>query len=150
MGKPEITTLSELKTEAEIEIAPVPIKTDYTGYLFFELPRYKNGFDSWGLYQFTGSGTTPVKFEHHLWEEYTYTIEIPDGYSLFTPPVDVYFKNVLGVLSIKISQKGQEITVYREFELSHDVVTSDNMDELKSMIKAWENSNWRKIVIKIE
>jgi len=149
MGKPKITTLSELKTEAELEIAPVPIKTDYTGYLFFELPRYKTGFDAWGLYQFSGSGTTPVKFEHHLWEEYTYKIEIPAGYTLFTPPVDIYIKNILGVLSIKISQNGQEITVYREFELSHDVVTSDNMDELKSMIKAWENPNWRKIVLKV-
>lgn len=148
MSKPEYKTLSELKTNAEIEVSAAPIKTDLSGYLFFELPRYRTGFDSWGLYQFTTSGNTPVKFEHHLWEEYSYKITIPDGYTLFTPPVDLYIKNLLGVLSIRISQKGNEITIFREFELSHNVLTSSDMDEFREMAKAWENGNWRKIVFK--
>jgi hypothetical protein len=150
MSEPDFKTLSELKTSAEIDVTAAPVKTDLSGYLFFELPRYKTGFDSWGLYQFTTSGNTPVKFEHHLWEEYSYKITIPDGYTLFTPPVDLNIKNMLGVLSIRISQKGNEITIFREFELSHNVVTSSDMDEFKEMAKAWENGNWRKIVFKVQ
>ena len=150
IGKPGLEKLSSLKTEAEMAVDDTEIKTSYDGYLFFVLPRFRTGFDSWNLYQYAGSGTTPVKFEHHLWEEYTYKITLPDGYSLFTPPVDMYFKNVLGVLSIKISQKGNDVSIYREFELSHDVVTSNNMDALKEMIKAWENGEWRKIVLKVK
>lgn len=149
LDKPNIKSLSELKTSAAIDIKPTEIKTDLQGYLFIELPHFKTGFDSWNLTQFLGSGNTPVKLDHHLWENYTYSIEIPQGYSMFTPPVDMTFKNVLGDLHISISQKGNVITIKRSWEHSHDVITSDNMDEFKEMIKAWEDPRWRKIVLKV-
>jgi hypothetical protein len=69
---------------------------------------------------------------------------------MFTPPVDLTFKNVLGDLHISISQKGNVITVKRSWEHSHDVITSENMDEFKEMIRAWENASWRRIVLKGE
>jgi hypothetical protein len=150
MEKPEIKSLSELKTSAVINIQPNTVKTDYQGYIFIDLPRFKTGFDAWGLSQFMGSGNTPVKLDHHLWENYSYSIEIPAGYTMFTPPVDLTFKNVLGDLHISISQKGNIITVKRSWEHSHDVITSANMDEFKEMIKAWENASWRRIVLKGE
>jgi hypothetical protein len=146
--KSELNQLTEGKTKAELVSSPVTLKTDYQGFIFFELPRYKNGFDSWNLNQFSGSGTTPVKLDYNLRENYKYQLEIPAEYELFTPPVDLEIKNVLGELKIHISQAGQTVTIERSYENSHDVITSDNMDEFRSMIAAWENVNWRKIVIK--
>jgi len=140
--------LSELKSKSLITNTPIPIKQDYQGFIFFELPRYKTGFDAWNLNQFSGSGTTPVKLDYHLWENYKYQVQIPSGYELFTPPVDLEIKNMLGELKIQISQSGQTITIVRSYENSHDVITSDNMDEFRSMLTAWENVNWRKIVIR--
>jgi hypothetical protein len=150
MDKPVINSLSELKTSAVINIQPAALKTDYQGYIFIDLPRFKTGFDSWNLPQFMGTGNIPVKLDHHLWENYSYNIEIPTGFSMFTPPVDLTFKNVLGDLHISISQKGNVITVKRSWEHSHDVITSENMDEFKEMIRAWENASWRRIVLKGE
>jgi len=148
IDKTELKQLSELKSKSLITTIPIIIKTDYNGFIFFELPRYKTGFDAWNLGQFSGSGTTPVKLDYQLWENYKYKIEIPAEYELFTPPVDLEIKNVLGELKIHISQSGQTVTIVRSFENSHDVITSDNMDEFRSMLTAWENVNWRKIVLK--
>ncbi|MCK9401497.1 MAG: DUF3857 domain-containing protein [Bacteroidales bacterium] len=148
IDKTELKQLSELKSKSLITTIPIIIKTDYNGFVFFELPRYKTGFDAWNLGQFSGSGTTPVKLDYQLWENYKYKIEIPAEYELFTPPVDLEIKNVLGELKIHISQSGQTVTIVRSFENSHDVITSDNMDEFRSMLTAWENVNWRKIVLK--
>jgi hypothetical protein len=140
--------LSELKSRYLLTSAPVIIKQDYNDFLFFELPRCKTGFDSWNLVQFTGSGTAPVKLDYHLWENYKYKIDLPADYELFTPPADLEIKNVLGELKIHISQSGQTISIIRSWEHSHDVITSDNLDEFREMIIAWENTNWRKIVIR--
>jgi hypothetical protein len=148
IDKSEIKQLSELKTIALLTTIPITINQDYNGYLFFELPRYRTGFDAWNLGQFSGSGTTPVKLDYHLWENYEYQVEIPSGYVLFTPPVDLEIKNMLGELKIHISQSGQTVTIIRSYENSHDVITSDNMDEFRSMLESWENVNWRKIVLK--
>jgi hypothetical protein len=148
VDKSEIKQLSELKTKALLTTIPITIKTDYNGFVFFELPRYKTGFDAWNLGQFSASGTTPVKLDYHLWENYKYQVEIPSGYTLFTPPVDLEIKNMLGELKIHISQSGQTVTIIRSYENSHDVITSENMDEFRSMLTAWENTNWRKIVLK--
>lgn len=148
MDKPVITSLTGLKTTATVNIQPAAVKSDFSGYLVIELPRYKTGFDSWNLSQFMGSGNTPVKLDHHLWENYTYRIETPTGFLMVTPPMDLTFKNILGDLHISISQKGNVITIKRSWEHSHDVITSDNLDDFREMIKAWENPNWRKIVLK--
>jgi hypothetical protein len=142
----EIKQLSELKSKALLTTTPITITQDFDGFIFLELPRFRTGFDAWNLGQFSGSGTTPVKLDYHLWENYKYQVEIPSGYVLFTPPVDLEIKNMLGELKIHISQSGQTITIIRSYENSHDVITSDNMDEFRSMLTAWENANWRKIV----
>jgi hypothetical protein len=144
----ELKKLSEFKSNALLTIIPITIKQDFNGFIFFELPRYRTGFDAWNLGQFSGSGTTPVRLDYPLFENYKYQLEIPSGYELFTPPVDLEIKNMLGELKINISQSGQTVTIIRSYENSHDVITSDNLDEFRSMLTAWENVNWRKIVIK--
>jgi hypothetical protein len=148
ISKVELDQLGALKTKAELVSSPAVVKADFNGFIFIELPRFKTGFDAWNLGQYSGSGTTPVKLDYHLWENYKYQIEIPSGYELFTPPVDLEIKNIQGELKIHISQSGQTVNIVRFYENSHDVITSDNMDEFRSMLLAWENVNWRKIVLK--
>jgi hypothetical protein len=148
IDKCELNTLSELKTKAQITSTPITIKTDYKDFIFFELPRFKSGFDSWNLVQFTGTGNTPVKLDFILTENYEYQVSLPSEYELFTPPADINIKNDLGKLKISISQSGQTVKIERSLELYHDVITSDKMDEFHDLILAWENVNMRKIVLK--
>lgn len=149
-AKIKLVQLAELKTKAEAELPNSTLKNDFEGYLFVDLPRFKTGFDTWNLAQFTGSDNTPVKLEHHLWENYAYQIEIPDGWELLTPPVSLVINNALGDMEISIQQKGKTVTVKRSWEHSHEVITSDNMDDFREMIIAWERTDWRKILIKKE
>ena len=74
-------------------------------------------------------------------------MEIPKDYELFTPPVDLEITNNVGELKIHISQSGQTVTIIRSYQMLKDVVSSENMDEFRSMLTAWENVNWRKIVL---
>ncbi len=73
---------------------------------------------------------------------------MPDGYELFTPPVDISIKNEIGELVINISQSGSKIEIERSWELFSDVISSEMMDEFREMIVAWEKVDYRKIVLK--
>jgi len=127
---------------------PEPGTSNDTGFFYFDLPRFKTGFDAWNLVQFTGSGDTPVRLDFPLEEDYSFEIILPESYSLFTPPVDIKIENDLGELAIKISQSGSKVKIERSWELYHDVVSSDLMDEFKEMIIAWEKVEHRKIILK--
>jgi hypothetical protein len=144
----EIKQLTELKSTALLTTTPLTIAQDFSGYLFFELPRFRTGFDTWSLGQFSGSGNTPVKLDYPLKETYKYEVEIPKSLELFTPPVDLEIKNDLGELKIHISQSGQTVSIIRSYQMLKDVISSGNMDEFRSMLTAWENVNWRKIVLR--
>ena len=113
--------MSELKSKALLTTTPITIIQDYSSFLFFELPRFRTGFDAWNLGQFSGSGRTPVKLEYPLTESYKYEVEIPKGYELFTPPVDLEIKNDLGELKIHISQSGRTVTIIRSYQNLKDV-----------------------------
>ncbi len=144
----ELSQISELRSKAQMTSSPMTIKTDYNDYIYFELPRFKSGFDSWNLVQFTGTGNTPVRLDYILSEKYEYQVSLPSGYDLFTPPADIDIKNDLGKLMISISQSGQTVKIERSLEFYHDVIASDKMDEFRDLILAWENVNMRKIVLK--
>lgn len=148
--KTKLSQLAELKSRAEANLAATPLKNDLAGFVALDLPRYRSGFDAWNLVQFTSSDNTPVKLEHHLWENYSYQVELPEGWTMVTPPVSLVIKNALGDLEISVQQKGKIVTVKRSWEHSHEVITSDNMDEFREMIVAWERPDWRRIVLKID
>lgn len=148
INKFEIEKLTELRSKALLTITPQTINQDFSGYLFFELPRFKTGFDAWYLPQFSGSDNTPVKLDYPLTESYEYGIELPKGYELFTPPVDMDIKNELGEVKIHIAQFGQKLTIVRSYQNFKAVIPSIAMDEFRSMLEAWENENWRKVVVR--
>lgn len=146
--------LTESFSEFELSFTPQPVtrnpvsgSLNDSGFLFLELPRFKSGFDLWNLLQFTGEGNTPVRLDFPLSEEYSYQISLPSGYTLFTPATKIDLKNDLGELKISFSQSGSEVKVVRSFKLYKDVIASDQMDEFKEMIIAWEKTDFRKIII---
>jgi hypothetical protein len=140
--------LSELTSDYILTWNPEPGTRNFNGFLYLELPRFRTGFDAWNLVQFTGSGDTPVRLDFPLKEVYSYSISLPDNYTLFTPSDDISIQNDLGELNISIVQSGSTIKVKRYFELYKDVITSDKMEDFRKMILAWENVDYRKIEIK--
>jgi hypothetical protein len=140
--------LAELKSRYLITKNQEPGTNYYNGFIYFELPRFKTGFDAWNLVQFTGSGDTPVRLDFPLKEEYSYSVSLPSDYVLFTPPVDLNIKNDLGELKISIAQSGSTVKIERSFEFYKDVISSDKMKEFKEMVLAWEKIDYRKIVLK--
>jgi hypothetical protein len=144
----EKNQLAELKSRYSLTNDQGPVTSDLNGFIYFELPRFKTGFDAWNLVQFTGSGDTPVKLDFPLSEEYSYEISLPSDYVLFTLPVKISLENDLGELEISISQSGTKVKIERSFELYKDVITTNELDGFKEMILAWEKADYRKIVLK--
>ena len=142
--------LNDMKARTEVNLTPHPLKTNYSGYTTIDLPRYRTGFDAWNLVQFTGSDNTPVKLEHHLWESYTIQIELPDGWELVTPPADFFVKNTLGDMEIKIMQRGKIVTIKRSWELSSNIITTEDMEKFREMVVAWERPDWRRIMFRVK
>ena len=143
----EENKLSELSSEYLLTWNPEPGTRNFNGMVYFELPRFKTGFDAWYLVQYTVSGDTPIRLDFPLKEIYSYEIALPPDYYLFTPATDINIKNDLGELIIKISPSGSKIKIERSFELYNDVIPSDKMDAFKKMVLAWEKVDYRKIVL---
>ena len=148
IDKSELKTIVELKSNELLTSTPVTSNQDYNGFLFFELPRFKTGFDAWNLVQFTVSGNTPVRLDFPLMERYSYEVEFPAWICVVYASGDIDIKNDLGELEINISQSGPTVKIERSWEILKDVISSDLMDEFKVMILAWEKVDYRKIVLK--
>jgi hypothetical protein len=140
--------LAELKSKYTLTNDQGPVTSDFNGFLYLELPRFKTGFDAWNLAQFAGAGNTPVRLDFLLEESYSYQVSLPSDDVLFTPPADISIKNGLGEMEISISQSGQTVKIERSWELYKDVISPDLMDEFKEMILAWEKVDYRKIAIR--
>jgi hypothetical protein len=149
IDKHDISGLSESRTRAELAYRPAPLKPASGGTIIFELPRFKNGFDAWDLTQYLGSGDTPIRLEHVLWENYSLSITVPPGYQLLNPVTDLVINNALGDLEISIRQEGNTIRIKRFWDLTKEVIPADQADDFRKMIQAWENPNWRKVVVKL-
>jgi hypothetical protein len=145
----EITGLSESRTRAAITYRPAPLKPASGGTVILELPRFRNGFDSWDLAQYLGSGDAPIRLDHVLWENYTLAITLPAGCELLNPVTDLVINNALGDLEISIRQEGNTIRIKRFWDLTQEVIPADQADNFRKMIRAWENPNWRKVVVKL-
>lgn len=146
LEKAEISSLSESRTKAELVYKASGPKPDFNGLLGIELPRYRSGFDSWDLVQYLGAGATSIRLEHPLWENYMFSLEVPDGYELMNP-ASIVINNSLGDLEISIRQEGNTIKIKRFWDLTRDVISDQDLDNFRKMIEAWENPNWRKVVV---
>lgn len=146
-AKGRITALTEEQTTATVSLAPGKLQDDYRGYMYLDLPRFRNGFDGWNLTQLALSDELPVKVNHNLRESYSYTIEIPGGWQMVTPGDDVIINNNLGRLEISIKQTGNMLVIRRSWELLRDLINADNLEDFREMSVAWMNPQFRNIMI---
>jgi hypothetical protein len=145
--KGRITELTEAKTEAKVSLTAGKIQDDYSGYMYLDLPGFRNGFNAWNLTEISTADNKPVKLNHKLRESCSYNIEIPAGWQLVNPGGDIIINNDLGRLEININQTGNTLIVRRSWVLVQDIINADSLKDFREMVVAWMNPQYRYIMI---
>lgn len=132
----------------DLEIVKRDVFDKYGDYVFMELPASRSGISSWGFTYIETGRQTPVKLQELIREQYHYVIQLPAGYKLISPAVDITVDNAIGKLSISLRQEGNTVYSTREIELKKDLIQFNEFGAFNELWKAWMNPSLKKIVFK--
>jgi hypothetical protein len=143
-----VSSASADHSQVEYEIEDASPMKQQSGYIFLELPVFRNGFNAWQMNYLNATRTTSLKIPFPFSESYSYTIELPEGSNLVTNPTEDKIANTAGAFQIKIQQKGKEVTVFRSLELSSWVTGQESYNDLRVLITEWCDINKRRVVFR--
>jgi len=121
---------------------------DYADYLYWDLPKAREGSDSWGI------GVLPDKrkdfFEVPVLinEKYEYNIALPDNIRLVTPEISVEEKNSAGSVFIELTQTEQGFNIVRKLIITKQRFCPEEYEGFRKMIEIWNNKKYRQLVLK--
>lgn len=122
---------------------------EYAGELLaWELPKAVKGVDSWHMTVLYENRKSPLVLPNQLEEKYKFTLEIPKGMQLATPPTDLHLENAAGKLDITIQAKGQKVTVKKSIVFHSPIVLENQYKFFKELMLTWQNDKYSKILFK--
>jgi len=122
----------------------------YNEYAFLNIPSSNYGISSWGFTYIEKDRETPIKLNENIYEQYHYVIDMPDGYELITPAVDIDIANQVGVVKISLRQENNKVFVTREIDLKKDLVQYNEFDAFNELWKPWMNASLQKLTFKMQ
>ena len=132
----------------DLEIVKRDVFDAYGDYVFMELPASRSGISSWGFTYIETGRQAPVKLQELIREQYHYMIQLPAGYELISPAVNITVDNAIGKLSISLRQEGNTVYSTREIELKKDLIQFNEFGAFNELWKAWMNPLLKKIVFR--
>jgi hypothetical protein len=120
----------------------------YGEYVFMDVPASGSGISSWGFNYIETGRQTPIKLKEPIREQYQYKINLPDGFTLISPVVDINIDNPLGSVRISLKQDKNTLLVTRKIELKKDLVQYSEFEAFDELWKAWMNPSLNKMVFR--
>jgi len=145
----DIKTLEKKESIFDLTIEKKQALESYGDYAFMEIPGSRAGISSWGLNYIEKDRNTPIKLSDAIHEQYHYVIDVPDGFELISPAVDIDIDNAVGMVKISLRQESNKVFVTREISLKKDLVQYNEFDAFNELWKAWMNASFKKMVFKI-
>lgn len=141
-----LNTLSRNESAFTLELEKSGIFKEYNDYIFLQLFESGQGIASWGFTYIETGRQAPIKLRELITEIYRYTIELPEGYQLVSPPITVDIDNPVGSVKINLRQEGNLIYASREIHLKQDVINYSEFGLFTQIWEAWMNPASKEIV----
>ena len=118
------------------------------GYIIYECPMPVSGsMDKWRLNHLSKERFSAFKIPYKVNESYEFTIKL-DGVKSVTKNVCKSVKNSVGYANISIVNENDKILVKRSISLNMDIIPANKYKEFLEIMRQWNNTNWRNVVVK--
>ncbi len=144
----KLLSLGQNESIFDLEIEHKAAFDVYGDYVFMNVPASSSGTSSWGFSYIEKGRQTPIKLRELINEQYHYIINLPDGYTLVSPAVDLNIDNPIGMVRITLRQEGNILYSTREITLKKTLVQYKEFDAFNELWKAWMNPSMKQIVFK--
>ena len=132
-AKPDFTGKTPLQSSAGYTVYALPV------------PRHQ-GLDAWRL-TLGSTRTQPYELPYALTETCDYTIDL-GGRELKTLPFRKEWSGAAGKISLSLQRDGNKVTVHREIELTHPVISPEAYADLRALILLWQDDAYRTLILK--
>jgi hypothetical protein len=136
------------KLEASLTVSKDEAVKAKMGYYGFNLPEVKTGFSSWHISYLNSSRADDFVLPFTLDENYSWEIEIPEGYEFVNVKNAVNLKNKAGAVKIEISPKNNKVVIKRELSLNTKVIQPHAYPDFRELINEWLDDNMKVVVFR--
>lgn len=81
-------------------------------------------------------------------EKYTYTLHLPEYFTLCTPDQEKKISNAVGSLLISIKQTGQQINIERSLKINKKLITPADYPAFRALMTEWSDNNKQQLLLK--
>jgi hypothetical protein len=145
-----IKTLEKQESNFDLTIEKEQAMERYGDYAFMEIPGSRAGISSWGFNYIEKDRNTPIKLPEAIHEQYHFMIDVPEGYELISPAVDIELDNAVGTVKISLRQESNKVFVTREITLKKELVQLNEFYAFNTIWNAWMNASFKKLSFKIQ
>ena len=124
-----------------------PLRKD-SSWAYFTIPFCNAGIESWGMKTLSSKRLQPVEIPSSGEENYEYTLTLPAGCALFTPPTKIELNNKAGRYFFELRQEGNKLIISRKIRLSSRVIDPGNYNDFKALMDNWNNPRQREVILK--
>ncbi|MCD6113354.1 MAG: DUF3857 domain-containing protein [Bacteroidales bacterium] len=117
-------------------------------YIFWDLPIFKKGINSWNLSVLPSQRNSAIELPSNISEVYNYSIIISDKSKLITPILKIEKKNDVGKVNIEISKNENNIKILKSIKIFNKIVPLNKYNEFRDLMKVWNNKKYKTLIIK--
>ena len=82
-------------------------------------------------------------------EQYSYTVQVPEGMKLATPEAIKTIENAAGKVVISVKQNGNNAEVERSLQLNKQLYTPAEFGNLRALLTEWGNQSGKTLLLSI-
>jgi len=132
------------ETKFQVEKKKPLVKTG--GYYFLDLPVLNNGIAQYHLDASSDTREAPLKLGGDIEEEYTYTITLPDGWTLLNPKTRLTLSNEAGKLDLELQQKKNTVVFSKNLKVNERIEAKDYREFLE-LIRTFGDERYSRLVL---
>jgi len=92
----------------------------------------------------------PVEIPCSGEENYEYSLSLPEGWALFTPPARIELNNRAGRYFFELKLEGTKLSISRKIRLNSNVIAPENYNDFKALMDNYNNPRLREVILKSE
>lgn len=116
-------------------------------YYVYTLPGVSGGVDALGLSRLNSQRKTAVEIKYPVAETCEYTLQL-SGLKAAGKSNSVSLSNSAGSVEMSVKAEGDKVTVKRAIKLSKSVYAPADYKALQALMKEWNSTTWKRIVLK--
>jgi hypothetical protein len=139
---------AQMRSEVEYVFEKPKAGKQQANYYFVELPFCKKGLDNWHINYLTAERIAPLEIPNVIDESYEFNYTVPDEMKLINPFNLTELKTAFGELVLSCHQDGNKIVVKRSIKITQKTISVTDYKAFKQMIDLWNESKYKKLVLK--